>query len=180
MQEAWVQSLVWELRSHICCFSVAKLCLTLCDPMNYSMPGFLVHYFPKFAQTHVHWVSDPIQPCHPLLSPSPTLKFSSFKVFSNVLALRIRWSFSFCISPSNEYSGLISFRIDWFDLLPVQGTLKSLLEHHSSKASIRQHSAFLMVQLSHPYMTTGKTIALTIWTFASKVMSLVFNALCLS
>ena len=139
--------------NHLCCFCcwlVAKLCLTLCDPMNYSMPGFLVHYFPKFAQTHVHWVSDPIQPCHPLLSPSPTLKFSSFKVFSNVLALRIRWSFSFCISPSNEYSGLISFRIDWFDLLAVQRTLKSLLQHHSSKESILRCQPFLLL-LMHVY-----------------------------
>ena len=144
MQEAWVQSLVWELRSRICCFSVAKLCLTLCDPMNYSMPGFLVHYFPKFAQTHAHWVSDPIQPSHPLLSPSPTLKFSSFKVFSNVLALRIRWSFSFCISPSNEYSGLISFRIDWFDFLAVQGALKESSPTPQFKASILRHSAFFL------------------------------------
>ena len=97
------------------------------------------------------------------------------------LVLRIRWrkywSFSFCISPSNEYSGLISFRIDWFDLLTVQGTLKSLLQHHSSKASVLQHSAFFIVLLSHPYMTTGKTIALTRWTFAGKVVSLLFNML---
>ena len=177
MQEAWVQSLVWELRSHVCCCSVAKLCLTLCNPMNYSTPGFLVlHYFPNFAQTHVHWVSDAIQPSHPLLSPSPALKFSSIKVFSNVWALCIRWSFSFCINPSNEYSGLISFRIDWFDLLPVQGTLKSLLQHHISNASILWRSAF-MDQLSCPYMTTGRTIALTRWTFVGKVMFLLFNTL---
>ena len=106
--------------------------------------------------------------------------FPSIRVFSNESALHIRWpkywSFSFSISPSNEYSGLISFRINWFDLT-VQGTLKSLLQHHSSKASIFQHSAFFIVQLSHPYMTTGKTIALTRWTFVGKVMSLLFNML---
>ena len=107
--------------------------------------------------------------------------FPSIRVFSNELALCIRylkyWSFSFTISPSNEYSGLISFRIDWFNLLAVQGTLKSLLQHHRSKASILQRSAFFMVQLSHPYMTTGKTIALTRWTFVGKVMSLLINTL---
>ena len=116
--------------------------------------------------------------CHPLLLPSV---FLSVKVFSNELAVRIRWpkywSFSFSISPFNEYSGLISFRMDWFDLLAVQGTLKSLLQHHSSKASILHHSAFFLVQLSHPYMTTGKTIALTRRTFVGKVMSLLLNML---
>ena len=117
--------------------------------------------------------------CHPLiLLPSV---FPSITDFSNESALHIRlpkyWSFSFGISPSNEYSGLISFRINWLDLLAVQGTLKSLLQHHSSKASILQCSAFFMVQLSHSYMTIGKTIALTIWTFVSKVMSLLFNML---
>ena len=115
---------------------------------------------------------------HPLLPPSI---FSSIGVFSNESALRIRWpkywSFSFSISPSNEYSGLISFRMDWLDLLALHGTLKGLLQHHSSKASILQRSAFFIVQLSHPYMTTGKTIALTRWTFVDKVMSLVFNKL---
>ena len=117
--------------------------------------------------------------CHPLLllPPIPPI----VRVFSDESALRIRWpkywSFSFSISPSNEYSGLISFRIDWFDLLAVQGTRKSLLRHHSSKASILQHSAFFMVQLSYPYMTTGKNIAVTIRTFVSKVMSLLFNML---
>ena len=117
-------------------------------------------------------------PCHPLLLPSI---FPSISVFSSELAFPIRWlkywSFSFSISHSNEYSELISFRIDCFDLLAVQGTLKSLLQHHSSKASIHQHSAFFMVQLSHPYMTTGKTIVLTMWTFVGKVMSLLFNKL---
>ena len=117
--------------------------------------------------------------CRPLLL-LPSI-FPSIKVFSNESALRIRWpkywSFSFSICPSNEYSGLISFRIDWFDLLAVQGTLESLLQHHSLKASILRRSAFFMVQLSHPYMTTGKTIALTRWTFVGKVMSLLFNML---
>ena len=136
--------------------------------MNCSMPGFPVHdQLLEFGQTHVHWVGDTIQPSHPLLSPLPSA-FPSIKVFSNESVLRIRWSkywsFSFIISPSNEYSGLISFRIDWFDLLVVQGTLKSLLQHHSSKASVLWCSAFFVVQLSHPYMTTGKTIALTRWT----------------
>ena len=117
--------------------------------------------------------------CHPLLL-LPSV-FPSISVFSNESVLHIRWpkfeSFSFSISPSNEYSGLISFRIDWLDLLAVQGTLKSLLQHHSSKASILQHSTFFIVQLSNPYMTTGKIIALTRWIFAGKVMSLLFNML---
>ena len=116
--------------------------------------------------------------CSLLLLPSI---FLSIRVFSNESALCISWpnywSFSFSISPSNEYSGLISFRIDWLDLLAVQGTLKSLLQHHSSKASILQRSAFYIIQFSHPYMTTGKTIALTKWTFLGKVMSLLFNML---
>ena len=131
----------------------------------------------EFVQTYVHWVSDAIQLSHcPLLLPSI---FFSLRVFSNESGLCIRWpkywSFRFSISSSNEYSGLISFGIDWFDLLVVQGTLKSLLQHHSSKASILQCPAFFMVQLSHPYMTTGKTIALTRWIFVGKVMSLLFN-----
>ena len=117
--------------------------------------------------------------CHPLLFP-PSI-FPSIRVFSNKSVLHIRspkyWSFSFSISPSIEYSGLISFRMDWLDLLAVQGALKSLLQHHSSKASICQCSAFFIVQLSHPYMTTGKTIALTRQTFVGKVMSLLFNML---
>ena len=116
--------------------------------------------------------------CHTLLPP---LIFPSIRVFSNESALRIRWpkywSFSFSISPSNEYSVLISFRMDWLDFLAVQGTRKNLLQHHSSKASILQRSAFFIVQLSHPYMTTGKTIALTRRTFVGKVMSLLFNML---
>ena len=125
------------------------------------------------AQTHVHWVGDAIHNlifCHPLLL-LPSI-FPSIRVFSNESDLRIRWpkywSFSFSISPSNEYSGLFSFRIDWFDLLAVQGTLKSLLQHHSSKASILQHSAFFIVQLLHPYMTTGKILSLTRRTLLTK------------
>ena len=118
--------------------------------------------------------------CHPLLLP-PSI-FPSIGVFSNESLLLIRWpkywSFSFSISPSKEYSGLISFRMDWLDILAVQGTLKSLFQHHNLKASIFWHSAFFMVQLSHLYMTTGKTMAFTIWTFVSKVMSLLFNMLC--
>ena len=143
---------------------------------------------PRFTQTHVHWVGDAIQPSHPLSSPSlPALnlsqhfKVSLFKwIFSNESALRIRWpkywSFTFNICPSNEHQGLI-FRMDCFRLLAVQGTLKSLLQHHSTKASILQHSAFFTVQLLYPYMTTGKTMALTRWTFVGKVVSLLFNML---
>ena len=150
------------------------------------MPGFPVHHqLPELAQTHVHQVSDAIQPPHPLSSPSPpTFSLSQHRglvVFSNESALCIRWpkywSFSLSISPSDEYSRLISFRIDWLDLLAVQGTLKSLLQHHSSKASILQHSALFIVQLSHPYMMTGKIIALTRRTFVDKVISLFFNML---
>ena len=151
--------------------------------MHYSMPGFPVHHQPpELAQTHVHQVGDAIQPshlCHPLLLlPSD---FPSIRVFSNESVLCIRcpkyWSFSFTISPSNEYSGLISLRIDWFDMLAVQGTLKSLFQNYSSKAWILQCSAFFIVQLSHPYMTTGRAIALTRQTFVGKVMSLLFNML---
>ena len=262
-----------------CCCSAPQPCPTLCDPMDCSMqfrkPGFLVlHHLPELAQTHVHWVSDAIQPSCPLLSPSPPafylsqhqsllqwvcslhqvaevlelqLQHQSFqwiisvqsfsrarlfaipwtaarqaslcitnswsllklmsiesvmpsnhiilccpllllpsifpqiRVFSNESVLRIRWpkfwSFSFSTCLSNEFSGLISFRIGWFDLLSVQGTLKSLLQHHCSKASILQRLVFFIVQLSHPYMTTGEIIALTRWTFVSKVISLLFNML---
>ena len=139
--------------------------MTLCDPIGCSMPDFPVHHqLPEHAQTHVHQVSNVIPPSHSLSSPSPLPSlFPSIRI-SNKSAFHIRWpkncSFSFSISPSNEYSGLISFRNDWFDLFAVQGNLKSLLQHHSSKASVLQCSAFFMVQLSHPYMTTGKTIAL--------------------
>ena len=154
--------------------------------MDCSTPGFpVLHHLPEFAQTHVHWVADAIQPSRPLSSPSlPAFNlsiFSSIRVFSKESALQTRWpnywSFSISICPSNEYSGLISFMIDYFDLLAVQATVKSLLQHHSLKASILQCSAFFKVQLSHPYIMTGKTIDLTRQTFVGKVMSLLFNML---
>ena len=163
--------------------SVAQSCATLCDPMNCIMPGLSVHHqLPEFTQTHIHRVSDAIQPSHPLSSPSPPAPNpSSIRVFSNESTLRMRWpkywSFSFSIIPSKVIPGLISFRMDWLDLLAVQGTLKSLLWHHSSKASILRCSAFFTVQLSHPYMTTGKTIALIRQNFVGKVMSLLLNML---
>jgi len=141
---------------------VQSLSPTLCNTMDCSMPCFpALHQLPELTQTHVHRVSDTIQSSHPLLSPPsfPSI-FPSTRVFSNESALHIRWpkygSFCFSISPSNEYSGLISFRMDWLDLLAVQGTLKSLLRHHSSKASIFRHSAFIIVQLSYPSMTLEK------------------------
>ena len=161
--------------------------------MDCSTPHFPVHYLLEFSQTHVHWVRDAIQPSHPLLSPSPPafnlsqrqdlFFFFCFLLFiySNESVLCILWpkywSFSFSISPSNEHSGLISFRMDWLDLLSVQGTLKSLLQHHTSKTSMLQCSAFFTVQLSQLCMTTGKTIALTRRTFVGKVMFLLFNML---
>ena len=158
--------------------SVAQSGPTLCDPMNRSTPGLPVHHqLPEFTQTHIHRASDAIQPSHPLSSPSllPPIP-PSIRVFSNESTLRMRWpkywSFSFSIIPSKEIPGLISLRMNWLDLLAVQGTLKSLLQHHSSKASILQRSAFFTVQLSHPYMTTEKTIALTRRIFVGKVMSL--------
>ena len=145
--------------------------------MDCSTSGFpVLHHLPECAQTHVHWIDDAIQPSHPFfLLP---LIFLSIRVFSSELVLHISWpkywSFSFSISPSNEHPGLISFGMD---LLTVQGTLKSLLQHHSSKTSSLQHSAFFIVQLSHLYVTVGKTKALTRWTFFCKVMSLLFNKL---
>ena len=151
--------------------------------MNCSTQGLPVHHqLLEFTQIHVQWVGDAIQPPHPLLSPSPlTFHLFPYQGLFNESSPRIRWpnywSFSFTISPSNEYSVLISFRIDRLDLLAVQGTIKSFLQHHSSKVSVLWHSAFFIVQLSHSYMTTGKTIALTIWTFVGKVMSLRFNML---
>ena len=157
------------------CYSTAQSAPTLCDPMGCSTPGFpVLHHLLEFAQTHVHRVGDAIQPSHPRLSPLLLLAsiLASIRVFSNESALCIMWPkyWSFSISPSKEYSGLISFRIDWLDLLAVQGTLKSLLQHHSWKASILRHSAFFMVQLSYPCMTTGKTIALTIHTYNRGIM----------
>ena len=163
-----------------CCCSVAKSCPTLCDPMSCSMPGFPVLHYPlEFAQTHVlsQW-------CHPTISSSAALFSSCPQSFPASGSFPMSWlfasgsqsywSFSFSISPSNEYSGLISLKIDWFDLLAAQGTLKSLLQHHNLKASILQCSAFFRVQLPHPYMTTGKTTALTICTLSAKL------CLCLS
>ena len=153
------------------------------DLMHCSTPGLPVHHqLPEFTQTHVHWVSDAIQPSHPLSSPSPpTFNLSQHQGFSSESVLWIRWpkywNFNFSISSSNEHSGLISFRMDWLDLLAVQGNLRSLLQHQSSKASIILYSAFFIVQILHPYMTTGKTIALTRWTFVGQVISLLFNVL---
>ena len=149
--------------NYFCC-SATQSCLTLCDTMGCSISDLpVLHCLPQFAQTHVHWVDGAIQPSHPLSSPfPPAFIFPSIRVFSNYSVLCIwcpkYWSFSFSISPCNEYSGLISFRMDWLDLLAVQGTLKSLLQQHSLKASILWCSAFFMVQHSHPYMTTGKAI----------------------
>ena len=146
----------------------------LCSPV--------LHYLLEFSQTHIHWLGYVIQPSHPLSPPSPpVLNLSQHKVFSNELALQFKWpkywSLSFIISPSKEYSELISFRIDWFDLLVLQVTLKGLLQHCNSKAPILWFSAFFMVQLSHTYMATGNTKGLIIWTFVSKVMSFLSHML---
>ena len=164
---------------------VAQSCPTLCDPMmpdharQASLSITNSQSPPKSMSIESVMPSNHLILCRPLLL-LPSI-FPSIRVFSNESALRIRWlkywSFSFSINPSNEYPGLISFRMDWLDLLAVQGTLKSLLQHHSSKASILWHSAFFAVQLSHPYMTNGKTIALTRRTFVGKLMSLLFNML---
>ena len=151
--------------------------------MNHSTPGLPVHHqLLEFTQTHIHRVRDAIQPSHPLSSPSPPAPNPSqhqslFQWVNSSHEVAKYWSFSFSIIPSKEIPGLISFRMDWLDLLAVQGTLKSLLQHHSSKVSILRCSAFFTVQLSHPYMTRGKTIALTRWTLVSKVMSLFLNML---
>ena len=163
--------------------SVIKSCLTLWDPMDYSTPGLPVpQCLLEFAQVHVRWVGNAIQQSHLWLLSSPLPSIPPIiRVFSNESALHIRWprywSFSFSISPCSKYSGLISFRMDWLDFIAVQGTLKSVLQHHSWKASILWCSAFFMVQLSHPYMTSGKNTALTRWTFVSKVTSLFFYML---
>ena len=165
-----------------CCSGTTQSCPALCDPMDCSTPAFpVLQYLLEFAQTHVHQVRDAIQPSHPLL----LLFFLPYSfpalVSSNLSALGIRWpkywSFSFSISPSNEYSQLIFFRIEWLDLLAVQGTLKNLLQHHISKASVLWCSVFFMVQLSYLFMATEKTIALIIWTLVGIVMSLLFNML---
>ena len=148
-------------------------------PLRLQRPGFpVLHHLPEFAQTHVHWVDGATKPSHPLSSPSaPALNLSQHQDLFQWVSSSHQVAFSFSISASNECLGLISFRINWLDLLAVQGTLKSLLQHYSSKASILWHSAFFMAQLSHEYMNTRKTIALTMWAFVSKVMSLHFNML---
>ena len=176
--------LLWTLgcNSSVQFSSVTQTCQTLCDPMDCKTPGFPVHHqHPDTIQRHVHHNGDAIQPSHPLSSPSPTFNFSQHQGLSNESVIHIRWpkywSFSFSINPSNEYSGLISFRMDWLGLLPVQGTLKSLHQHQISKALILRLSAFFIVQFSYPYMTAGKTIALTRWIFVGKEMSLLFNML---
>ena len=152
--------------------------------MDCRTTSFPVLYLPEFAQIHVHWVSDAIQPSRPLLPPSPpALNLSQYQGLFQWVGPCITWPkylsfiFSPSPSPSTEYSELISFRINWFDLLAVQGTLDSLIQHHSSKTSILQHSAFFMVQLSYLHMTTGKTIALTLQSFGGKVISLLFDTL---
>ena len=161
--------------------SVAQLCPTLFDPMNCSTPGLPVHHnsqsLLKLMSIESVLPSNNLILCHPLLL-QPSI-FPSIRIFSNESVLCIRWPkyWSFSISPSNEYSVLISFRINWLDLLAVQGTLKSLRQYHNRKASILLCSAFFIVQLPHPYMTTGKTTALTRQTFVDKVMSLLFNML---
>ena len=160
---------------------MTKTCPVLCAPQTAahqaSLSFTIAQSLLKFMSIQAVMPSNHLILCRPLLL-FPSI-FPSFRVFSNESVLGImwpkHWSFSFSISPSNEYSGSISFRIDWFDLLAVQGTLKSLLQHQISKASSLQHSAFFIVQFSHPYMTTGKTIALTRWTFVGKIMSLLFN-----
>ena len=172
-----------SLGPYLVWFISAQTCPTLCDPMNCRTPSLCVHHqLPEFTQTHIHQVVMPcthLIVCHPLLLLPPIPP--STRVFSNEPALRMKWpkywSFSFSIIPSKEIPGLISFRMDWLDLVAVQGTLKSLLQHHSSKASILWHAAFFTVQLSHPYMTTGKNIALIRWTFVGKVMTLLLNML---
>ena len=173
----------WIPRLLVYCCSVARSRLTLCDPrtsacyISLSITNF--QSLLKLMSIESAMPSNHLILCCPLLL-LPSI-FPSFRVFSNASALHIRWpkywNFSFNISPSNEHPGLVSFRMDWLDLLAVQGTLKSLLQHHSSKESVLQCSAFFIVQLSHPYMTAGKTIALTRWTFVGKVMSLLFNML---
>ena len=183
IKEAQLGFEAWPSASSCRC-SVTKSYLTLCNPMDFSTPGFLVlHYLLEFSQTDVHWFSDAIQPPHRLL---PLLLLPS--IFPTIFWLNFQWvSTSYKVAKLlklwyqhqsfHEYSKLISFRADWFDLLAVQGTLKSLPQHHSSKTSLLNSSAFFMIQLSHLFMTTGWTTALTIWTFVGKVMSLLFNML---
>ena len=164
-----------DSRNIIYCCPVAKLCLTLCNPMNCKTTGFpVLHFLPEFAQTHVHWFGDAIETSRPLLPPSLlVLNLSQHRVLSSELAHCIKWPkyWNVSISTFNDYSGLLFFRIGWFDLLAVRGTLKCLVQHQNSVTSILKHSAFLILQISHLYVT-GKTIALTIWTFVSKVICL--------
>ena len=180
----YIRKICFSASDWIYCFLVDQSSPTLWDSMNYSTPGFpVLHQLSELTHTYIHWVSDAIQPSHPLSSPSPPA-FSlsqhqglfkwvtSSHQIAKVLELQFQHQSFQCI-----YSGLISFRIDCFAFLAVQGILKSLLQHHSSKASVLRHSAFFMVQLSHPYMTTGKNIALTRETFVSRVMSLLLNML---
>ena len=179
--------MVYELKCCCCCcYSITQLCSVCWDPMDCSMSGFpVLHHLPELAKTHIHRsviTSNDLILCRPrLLLPSI---FPSIRVFSNESVLHIRrpkyWSFSFSTSLSNAYSVLISFRMDCLDLLAVQGTLKILLQHHSSKASILRCSAFSIVQLSHWYMTTGKSTALNRWIFVGKVIPLLFNMLSMS
>ena len=183
----WQTLFVWAPKSlqmvNVQFNSVGQLCRNLCNLMNRSTPGLPVHHqLLESTQTHVHWDGDAIQPSHPLFSPSLlALNLSQhqglFQWVSSSHQVAQVLEFQLQNSPFNEHPGLICFRMDWLDLLAVQGTLKSLLQHHSSKASILQHSAFFTVQLSHPYLTTGKNIALTRRTFVDKEMSLLFNML---
>ena len=167
-----------------CCCSVAQACLTLCDPMDCHMPGLPVittsQSLLRLMSIELVMPSNHLILCRPLLLLPPISP--SIRDLTIESALHIRWpkywSFNYSISPSNEYSGLISLKMDWLDLFTVQGTLKSLLQHHSSKVSVLWCSTLFMVQFSHPYMTTGKTVALTRQTFVGKVMFLVFNMLC--
>ena len=184
--ERWMRpSIHFHFCIRFCCCSVAQSCPTATPwiaACQASLSFTISQSLLKLMSIELVMPSNHLTLCRPLLL-LPSI-FPSIRVFSNESVLHNRWpkfwSFSFSIRPSNEYSGLISFRIDWFDLLVVQGTLKSLLQHHSSKASILWHSAFFMVQLSHPHMTTGRTIALTIQAFVVKVISLLFNMLSLS
>ena len=166
--------------------SITQSSLTLCDPMDCSTPGLPVHQLPEFTQTYVHWIGGAIQPSHLSSLSPPTFNLSQhqglFKWLSSlhqvakVLEFQLQYQLNIQLI-SNEHSGLISFRMDWLDLLAVQGNLKSLLQHHSSKASILWRSAFFIIQLSYPHMTTGKFIALTRWIFVGKIMPLLFNML---
>ena len=171
------------LKSTVQFGSVTQSCPTHCNPMDCRSSGLPVNYqLPEFIQTHVYWVGDAIQLPQPLWSPSPPAFNHSqhqglFQWLSSSHWWPKYWRFSFSISPSNEYSRLISFGMDWFDLLGVQKTLRSLPQHHSSKAPILWCSDFFIVQLSHPYMITGKTVALTRWTFVVKVVSVLLNML---